>query len=607
MSSNDDASFSPSTRPRRDLPSDHNHLLLAERMSSERDPLLPSSHSSPSSSMLFFTSTSSLPDITSSISATNSQLLHNNSTNRQYVSLDVGQLDININSSTEDTSKSTRKRGRMPWLSVLLLPGRIAIGALTYIAGAGLARRSGLSGPLVITTGCASAILSQVLIMTIIRRNRKRTEDEDMLAQRAIAERMAWFDAIQAVGKIVDKFSNDFPTPAIQSVFVDASMLRMLHRSTAEDFLSTARSKQISQADVLENGRHYLKYSIATYGFLLLSLLGLLDESYNVFVEGSRGADVARYMLRLKEDDIIVSLLDGEGINVPRHFMAVDHTRKAIVVAIRGTNSISDIITDLICENAPFAGGYAHSGMKSAAESLYTSLLPTLRAELAKRPTFSLVVTGHSLGAGVAILLTKLLLMNGFAYVKCYAIAPCPIFGPMHKVDLEWSDALECFVHENDLVSKLCLASARKLAVEMEYLHQLPIDLQEKKAIIKDHEVEKLREVFDREKRIRIDPRENEVEQLYIPTHHGIHWLIPDNEDLSSTENATEKEISYGSYLVRPRIFDSILLTSNCIPNHFPQSYMRAFANLPLPPEIQNPPQSSNENFTSAWYSNELG
>lgn len=50
-------------------------------------------------------------------------------------------------------------------------------------------------------------------------------------------------------------------------------------------------------------------------------------------------------------------LVTNTGINKPAYFIAVDHAEKAVVLGIRGTSSISDILTDLLPHNEPFLRG----------------------------------------------------------------------------------------------------------------------------------------------------------------------------------------------------------------------------------------------------------
>lgn len=90
----------------------------------------------------------------------------------------------------------------------------------------------------------------------------------------------------------------------------------------------------------------------------------------------------------------------------PAYFVAVDDVYCAVVVSIRGTDTIYDVFTDLSLQPAPFIGGHAHSGMVRSALSLYDEVRDTLRSLRRQYPDHELVFTGHSLGGGVASLLT---------------------------------------------------------------------------------------------------------------------------------------------------------------------------------------------------------
>merc|ERR1712185_132038 len=46
-----------------------------------------------------------------------------------------------------------------------------------------------------------------------------------------------------------------------------------------------------------------------------------------------------------------------------RHFVAIDHDGRAVVLALRGTASISDVLHDAVAFAEPFCGGLAHAGM----------------------------------------------------------------------------------------------------------------------------------------------------------------------------------------------------------------------------------------------------
>jgi hypothetical protein len=68
----------------------------------------------------------------------------------------------------------------------------------------------------------------------------------------------------------------------------------------------------------------------------------------------------------VSEADVIVqatSSLDVTGdAELLRHLLLVCHTRKAVVLALRGTASLSDVVHDAVAHAEPFCGGVAHAG-----------------------------------------------------------------------------------------------------------------------------------------------------------------------------------------------------------------------------------------------------
>jgi hypothetical protein len=50
----------------------------------------------------------------------------------------------------------------------------------------------------------------------------------------------------------------------------------------------------------------------------------------------------------------------------PGYALVMDHQSRSIVLAVRGTLTIQDTLTDLAAEMHPFLTGYAHQGMSSS-------------------------------------------------------------------------------------------------------------------------------------------------------------------------------------------------------------------------------------------------
>jgi hypothetical protein len=95
------------------------------------------------------------------------------------------------------------------------------------------------------------------------------------------------------------------------------------------------------------------------------------------------------------------------GVAVPHHCLIRREERKEIVLCIRGTTSLADVITDARALEQTFSfGTAAHEGIASAAVNVYELMREKIISELSQHPGYKLVITGHSMGAGAAILLT---------------------------------------------------------------------------------------------------------------------------------------------------------------------------------------------------------
>ncbi|XP_054784792.1 uncharacterized protein LOC129291461 isoform X2 [Prosopis cineraria] len=124
---------------------------------------------------------------------------------------------------------------------------------------------------------------------------------------------------------------------------------------------------------------------------------------------------------------------DNQGRVTP-YMIYLDHDRAEIILAVSGLNLAVESDYAVLLDNklgqTEFHGGYVHNGLLKAAEWVFDAEFEVLRDLVAENPAYTLIFSGHSLGAGVVALLTLIAIHNRDKLdiernrIKCYAIAP---------------------------------------------------------------------------------------------------------------------------------------------------------------------------------------
>lgn len=117
-------------------------------------------------------------------------------------------------------------------------------------------------------------------------------------------------------------------------------------------------------------------------------------------------------------------------------FVAIDYSQKKIVISIRGTLSMKDVLTDLNAEgdvlplDPPREDWLGHKGMVQAAIYIKRKIEEDnlIQKALTHNPAkntqnFGLVLVGHSLGAGTAAILA-ILLKPQYPSLQCFSYSP---------------------------------------------------------------------------------------------------------------------------------------------------------------------------------------
>lgn len=186
---------------------------------------------------------------------------------------------------------------------------------------------------------------------------------------------------------------------------------------------------------------HYCSFASAAYGWKGFAFCGKLHHPF-----GGNYRVLAR-STGIDRRDIVTANWHSKA-NLPAYYIARDTKRKTLVLSIRGSLSPRDILTDLCasCEDffveddtdigeigsnttttpPPLIRGRAHKGMVDAARQISLLTGGIITDELATNPDYTLIIVGHSLGGGVAAIITAMWHRRFHNRIRAIAYAsPC--------------------------------------------------------------------------------------------------------------------------------------------------------------------------------------
>ncbi|XP_023245102.1 sn1-specific diacylglycerol lipase alpha [Copidosoma floridanum] len=246
---------------------------------------------------------------------------------------------------------------------------------------------------------------------------------------------------------------------------IERELIVKQRKNDTYEFLSgvpiTPRTKFLSLTEDGDLGHfqsaiHYMHFALAAYGWPLF----LINQSSGVchlctrlrcccFPCTRRNDDATivedncclcnyatiRKMVEIGEIEVVYATFHVDVGETP-FFVALDYTKKKVVVSIRGTLSMKDVMTDLNADSEalpltpPREDWLGHKGMVQVAEYIRKKLHDEgiIAKALDKNPSrgtrdFGLVLVGHSLGGGTAAILA-ILMRQDYPDLECFAYAP---------------------------------------------------------------------------------------------------------------------------------------------------------------------------------------
>eukprot|EP00931_Biecheleriopsis_adriatica_P065890 TRINITY_DN40340_c0_g1_i1.p1 TRINITY_DN40340_c0_g1~~TRINITY_DN40340_c0_g1_i1.p1 ORF type:complete len:505 (+),score=80.14 TRINITY_DN40340_c0_g1_i1:119-1516(+) len=225
----------------------------------------------------------------------------------------------------------------------------------------------------------------------------------------------------------------------------------------------------VTDLALVRDGCHWVDFAMGAYGSPSIKDPSLAKASIGVACGEKPGVE------------ILLGSLPAAGVACPGHFVALDRNQRTVVLGVRGTSTLSDAITDAVGESTqvPECGNLkAHKAMLVSARAVLDKTRQTLNDTLNANSGFTLVVTGHSLGAGTAILCSILLTANQLSArprIRCFAYAPPPVVSPLNAAAVKAVE-IHSFINRVDVVPRASLANVFHLGEECMAIDQLPLD-----------------------------------------------------------------------------------------------------------------------------------
>ena len=251
----------------------------------------------------------------------------------------------------------------------------------------------------------------------------------------------------------------------------------------ARQVLETARDAKMWSPDELLVGLSYLKehhnatrplvsrpaYPLPEQDQIVATALHYGALAFAVYAEDDPGLEARLPRGSGLDAKSVRVWVRSSALNRPGFMIVVDERRQEVVLAVRGTDNMSDILTDVSASSMEKYGGRVHTGFAQATawfrEQLWEADSGPLRVALAEHPGYSLRTVGHSLGGAIASMVAVDLMHDVGCSVSAVVFAPGAGFSL--GLGAQMASFVTAFVLHTDVVPRFSTAHVETLRQEL--------------------------------------------------------------------------------------------------------------------------------------------
>jgi len=267
----------------------------------------------------------------------------------------------------------------------------------------------------------------------------------------------------EEIKDLYKEFSKDLKKYSIDSILFASEMIAKYDEFNKQ----ILTNDELTDTNVIKEGNYWWKFAASTFGWQY-NLAYRLRHGIGGFIKhifknkNNLNSYLTAQYCGISTNDIIVASWKSK-LMTPGYFLAVDHKTQSIVLAIRGSFEIKDAIPDLIANKTEFLEGSTHNGLLRASLNVKKEIDENFKQLKNKYPNYQIILTGHSLGAAVAAIITTLLLEEYAQNIKLHAYCfACPaIF--TYDLALQYKNYITTFIYNDDCIPRLSYDSMETL------------------------------------------------------------------------------------------------------------------------------------------------